>query len=47
VSHVLGIGIDGATFNLILPMGGQFELVNRSSLRAPTLWDILSNVLRA
>jgi predicted AlkP superfamily phosphohydrolase/phosphomutase len=29
-------------FDFIRPMGGQFELVNASSLRAPTLWEILS-----
>ncbi|MGD9002642.1 MAG: alkaline phosphatase family protein [Anaerolineae bacterium] len=29
-------------FDFIRPMGGQFELVNASSLQAATLWDILS-----
>lgn len=29
-------------FDFIRPLGGQFELVNASSLRAPTLWEILS-----
>ncbi len=29
-------------FDFIRPMGGRFELVSGSSLRAPTLWDILS-----
>jgi predicted AlkP superfamily phosphohydrolase/phosphomutase len=29
-------------FDFIRSMGGQFELVNASSLRAPTLWDMLS-----
>ena len=29
-------------FDFIRPMGGKFELVNASSLRAPTLWEILS-----
>jgi predicted AlkP superfamily phosphohydrolase/phosphomutase len=33
-------------FDFIRPMGGQFELVNASSLRAPTLWDILSEAGR-
>ncbi len=29
-------------FDFIHPLGGQFELVNASSLRTATLWDILS-----
>lgn len=29
-------------FDFIRPMGGKFELVNASSLRAPTLWEMLS-----
>jgi predicted AlkP superfamily phosphohydrolase/phosphomutase len=29
-------------FDFIRPLGGRFELINSSSLRAPTLWDILS-----
>jgi predicted AlkP superfamily phosphohydrolase/phosphomutase len=29
-------------FDFIRPMGGRFELVNASSLRAPTLWEMLS-----
>jgi predicted AlkP superfamily phosphohydrolase/phosphomutase len=29
-------------FDFIRPMGGKFELVNATSLRAPTLWQILS-----
>ena len=29
-------------FDFIRPLGGQFELVNASSLRAATLWEILS-----
>jgi predicted AlkP superfamily phosphohydrolase/phosphomutase len=29
-------------FDFIRPLGGRFELVNASSLRAPTLWEILS-----
>ena len=29
-------------FDFIRPLGGRFELVNSTSLRAPTLWDILS-----
>jgi predicted AlkP superfamily phosphohydrolase/phosphomutase len=33
-------------FDFIRPIGGQFELVNAASLRAPTLWDILSKAGR-
>ncbi len=33
-------------FDFIRPLGGQFELVNASSLRAPTLWEILSRAGR-
>lgn len=33
-------------FDFIRPLGGQFELVNASSLRAPTLWEILSQAGR-
>jgi len=33
-------------FDFIRPMGGQFELVNASSIRAPTLWQILSEAGR-
>ncbi len=33
-------------FDFIRPMGGKFELVNASSLRAPTLWEILSRAGR-
>jgi predicted AlkP superfamily phosphohydrolase/phosphomutase len=29
-------------FDFIRPMGGQFEMVNSSSIRTPTLWQILS-----
>ncbi len=29
-------------FDFIRPMGGRFELVNASSLRTPTLWELLS-----
>jgi predicted AlkP superfamily phosphohydrolase/phosphomutase len=29
-------------FDFIKPMGGQFDLVNATSIRAPTLWQILS-----
>ena len=29
-------------FDFIRPMGGQFELVNSTSVRAPTLWELLS-----
>jgi predicted AlkP superfamily phosphohydrolase/phosphomutase len=29
-------------FDFIRPMGGQFELVNAASIRAPTVWQILS-----
>ncbi|MEE8389258.1 MAG: alkaline phosphatase family protein [Anaerolineae bacterium] len=31
-----------SVFDFIKPMGGQFELVNATSIRAPTLWQILS-----
>ena len=33
-------------FDFIRPMGGQFDLVNATSIRAPTLWQILSNAGR-
>jgi len=33
-------------FDFIRPLGGRFELVNASSLRAKTLWDILSEAGR-
>jgi predicted AlkP superfamily phosphohydrolase/phosphomutase len=33
-------------FDFIRPMGGQFELVNASSLRSPTIWHILSQAGR-
>lgn len=33
-------------FDFIRPTGGQFELVNASSVRAPTLWQILSQAGR-
>ena len=33
-------------FDFIRPLGGRFELVNASSLRAVTLWDILSRAGR-
>jgi len=33
-------------FDFIRPMGGQFELVNATSIRAPTLWQILSEAGR-
>lgn len=33
-------------FDFIRPLGGRFELVNASSLRAPTLWQILSRAGR-
>ncbi len=33
-------------FDFIRPMGGQFDLVNASSIRAPTLWQILSQAGR-
>jgi predicted AlkP superfamily phosphohydrolase/phosphomutase len=29
-------------FDFIRPLGGQFELVNATSIRAPTLWQLLS-----
>jgi len=35
-----------SVFDFIRPMGGQFEMVNASSLRAPTLWEILSEAGR-
>jgi predicted AlkP superfamily phosphohydrolase/phosphomutase len=34
-------------FDFIRPLGGRFELVNASSLRAKTLWDILSEAGRS
>ncbi len=34
-------------FDFIRPMGGKFELINASSLRAPTLWEILSEAGRS
>ncbi|MEA3342247.1 MAG: alkaline phosphatase family protein [Chloroflexota bacterium] len=33
-------------FDFIRPVGGQFEMVNASSVRAPTLWQILSQAGR-
>lgn len=33
-------------FDFIRPLGGQFQLVNASSLRAPALWEILSSAGR-
>ena len=30
-------------FDFIRPMGGEFDLVNATSIRAPTLWQILSD----
>ncbi len=33
-------------FDFIRPMGGQFEMVNATSIRAPTLWQILSEAGR-
>lgn len=33
-------------FDFIRPMAGQFELINASSLRAPTLWQLLSEAGR-
>jgi len=33
-------------FDFIRPMGGRFELVNASSFRTPTLWQILSQAGR-
>ena len=33
-------------FDFISPSGGQFELVNATSIRAPTLWQILSEAGR-
>ena len=33
-------------FDFIRPAGGQFELVNATSIRAPTLWQILSQAGR-
>lgn len=33
-------------FDFIRPLGGRFELVNASSLRGPTLWEILSRAGR-
>jgi len=33
-------------FDFIRPMGGQFELVNATSIRAPTVWQILSGAGR-
>ena len=33
-------------FDFIRPMGGQFELVNATSIRTPTLWQILSEAGR-
>ena len=33
-------------FDFIRPMGGRFELINASSLRAATLWEILSGAGR-
>jgi predicted AlkP superfamily phosphohydrolase/phosphomutase len=33
-------------FDFIRPTGGQFELVNATSIRAPTLWQILSEAGR-
>lgn len=33
-------------FDFIRPMGGRFELVNASSIRSPTLWEILSGAGR-
>jgi len=34
-------------FDFIRPLGGRFELVNASSLRAKTLWEILSEAGRS
>jgi predicted AlkP superfamily phosphohydrolase/phosphomutase len=33
-------------FDFIRPIGGQFELVNATSIRSPTLWQILSQANR-
>ena len=33
-------------FDFIRPMGGEFELVNATSIRAPTLWELLSSAGR-
>ena len=33
-------------FDFIRPLGGEFELVNASSLRVPTLWEMLSRAGR-
>jgi len=33
-------------FDFIRPMGGQFELVNATSIRTPTIWQILSEAGR-
>jgi predicted AlkP superfamily phosphohydrolase/phosphomutase len=33
-------------FDFIRPMGGQFELVNATSIRTPTLWQLLSEAGR-
>ena len=33
-------------FDFIRPIGGQFDLVNATSIRAPTLWQILSQAGR-
>lgn len=33
-------------FDFIRPMGGQFEMVNASSIRTPTVWEIISKAGR-
>jgi predicted AlkP superfamily phosphohydrolase/phosphomutase len=33
-------------FDFILPMGGRYDLVNATSVRAPTLWQIISDAGR-
>lgn len=35
-----------SVFDFIRPIGGDFELVNASSIRAPTLWQLLSEAGR-
>lgn len=35
-----------SVFDFIRPMGGQYDLVNATSIRAPTLWKILSEAGR-
>jgi len=35
-----------AVFDFIRPIGGQYDLVNATSVRAPTLWQILSEAGR-